>query len=460
MPFALSKAQSQKVNSGSPSSLLRVRGGKPLKGTVIVRGAKNSIPKNLVATLLTREKCILKNVPDIQDVEIVSEMISALGGQVTYLGDGVMEIENKELRPLSPEKLQEFAGKSRIPILLCGPLLARTGEVVVPTLGGCEIGARPVDFHISALKQLGAKTEELQYGLRLTATKLKGTKIRLPYPSVGATEQILLTAVYAHGVTELSNAAIEPEIIDLIALLQKMGAIISVETDRVIRINGVQTLHGFTHSAMSDRLETASWACAALVTDGRIEVRNAIQIDMMTFLNKFRQVGGEFEVTESGITFWRDDKKKLNSIPLETGVHPGFMTDWQQPFVLVLTQAQGVSIVHETVYEDRFGYVSTLNRMGAQIQLYQECLGSMNCRFGQQNILHSAAVLGPTPLKGIEMTIPDLRAGFCYVIAALVAEGVSTLRNIRLIRRGYERFYEKLGNLGADFDILEDDISK
>lgn len=430
---------------------LRVRGGRSLQGEVRVRGAKNTLPKNMVAALLTDQECLLRNVAGVRDVEIVGRMIRALGGDVQRTGSGEIKIRAADLSPISSVEAAEFSGHSRIPVLLCGPMLSRVGELLIPDLGGCNIGPRPIDFHLEALVQLGADVQQTSEGIRLTAKRLHGAKIRLPYPSVGATEQVLLSAVLAEGVTELSNAAIEPEIIDLIAVLQKMGATISVETDRVITINGVKRMHGFEHSAMPDRLETASWACAALATDGRIFVVGANQLDMMTFLNAFRRVGGEFSVSDDGITFWRAGP--LRSVALETDVHPGFMTDWQQPFVVALTQATGVSIVHETVYENRFGYTSALNDMGAQIQLYSECLGGRSCRFGQRNHQHSAVIVGPTPLRGTEIHIPDLRAGFSYVIAALVADGPSTITNVGLIRRGYESFEDKLLALGADIGV-------
>jgi UDP-N-acetylglucosamine 1-carboxyvinyltransferase len=426
---------------------LSLRGGTPLRGDIHVRGAKNTLPKNMVASLLTDEECVLRNVADVADVEIVGQMIAALNGKVEPGGSGELRMRNPDPQVLSVDQLEPFAGKSRIPVLICGPLLARCGEVVIPDLGGCAIGPRPIDFHLDALRQLGAEVEEKSEGWRLTAKRLHGAKIRLDYPSVGATEQVLLAAVLVDGVTELSNAAIEPEIIDLIAVLQKMGATISVETDRVILINGVERLHGFEHSALPDRLEVASWACAALATDGDIKIHGARQLDMMTFLNTFRRIGGEFRVLEDGIEFWR--RQQLHSVALETNVHPGLMTDWQQPLAIALTQAKGVSILHETVYEDRFGYTQALNEMGAQIQLYRECLGGRPCRFGARNHLHSAVIVGPTQLHGAEIRIPDLRAGFSYVIAALVANGDSTLSNIALIRRGYERFEEKLEGLGA-----------
>jgi UDP-N-acetylglucosamine 1-carboxyvinyltransferase len=426
-----------------------LRGGRPLEGEVALRGAKNALPKIMVAALLTGERCILRNVSQIVDVVIVSDLIRALGGVVESPESGVLEICTANLHPMERSVLREFSGKSRIPILTCGPLLARLGAAPVPSLGGCRIGTRPVDFHIRALQDMGATLQDEANNALLTCEKLYGNKIRLEYPSVGATEQVILAAVRAEGVTELSNAAMEPEIMDLIMVLQKMGAIISVDVDRVITIVGVKQLKGFDHTTMPDRLEAASWASAAIATNGRIFVRNARQVDMMTFLNKYRQIGGDFRVTDDGIEFWRASGT-LRSTALETDVHPGFTTDYQQPFVIALTQAQGVSIVHETVYEQRFGYVDALNRMGAQIQLYRECLGGLKCRFGQRNYKHSAVIVGPTPLHGTQIEIPDLRAGFSYVIAACVAEGISTLTNTGLIERGYENLIPKLRALGAD----------
>jgi UDP-N-acetylglucosamine 1-carboxyvinyltransferase len=269
---------------------------------------------------------------------------------------------------------------------------------------------------------------------------------------VGATEQVLLSATTASGLTELSGAAIEPEIIDLISILQKMGAIISVDTDRVIRIEGVKSLTGFTHQALFDRNEAASWAAAALATKGDIFVGGARQVEMMTFLNVYRKVGGQFDIENDGIRFYHPGTE-LQPVVIETDVHPGFMTDWQQPLVVALTQAKGISIVHETVYENRFGFTDALNQMGAQIQIYRECLGGNPCRFGQRNFNHSAVISGPTPLRGADIRVPDLRGGFSHVVAALAAEGTSNVSNVQLISRGYERFIDKLGALGADFKI-------
>lgn len=431
---------------------IRLVGGTPLQGSVEVKGAKNSLPKLMVAAVLTDKPCHISNVAQIVDVDLVADLIRAHGGLVHDTTRDSIEIAVGNPSLIQPDELGAFAGKSRIPVLLCGPLLARLGEAIIPSLGGCQIGPRPVDFHLKALVQLGATVEEKPYGLHLRAKRLRGAQIRLEYPSVGATEQVLLASVMAEGVTQLSNAAVEPEILDLISVLQKMGAVISIETDRVINISGVDQLCGFSHHAITDRLEVASWACAALVTDGHVEVRNANQLEMMTFLNRFRQVGGGFEIKQDSIAFWKQSED-LKSIALETDVHPGFMTDWQQPFVVVLTQTKGVSVVHETVYENRFGYIDALNKMGAQIQLYQECLGSHKCRFGQRNFLHSAVIVGPSKLRGGQIHIPDLRGGFSYVISGLAAEGESMITNMRLMRRGYDNFIGKLRSLGAN--ILE-----
>ena len=275
----------------------------------------------------------------------------------------------------------------------------------------------------------------------------------LSYPSVGATEQILLTAVQADGITTLTNAAVEPEITDLINVLQKMGAIISVDTDRTIRIEGVDRLEGFVHSALPDRIEAASWGAAALATRGDVFVKGAHQPDMTTFLNTFRKVGGKFDVEADGIRFYHPGGE-LKPIVLETNVHPGFMTDWQQPLVVALTQADGLSIVHETVYENRFGFTSALRKMGANIQLYKECVGSMPCRFGASNFYHSAVISGPTPLHAADITVPDLRGGFSHLIAALAAEGTSHVSGIDVISRGYEHFISKLRALHADIEYV------
>jgi UDP-N-acetylglucosamine 1-carboxyvinyltransferase len=437
--------------------LLRVEGGKPLRGHINVRGAKNLVPKAMVAALLGDTPSVISNVPHIRDVEVVSGLLRVHGATVDFDAKaGVLSIDPSAIETASSASINAHAGSSRIPILFCGPLLHRLGRATIPDLGGCHIGDRPVNFHLEILRRFGAKVDRTDGALHLTTNgrRLQGTTIDLPYPSVGATEQTLLTAVRAEGKTVLTGAAVEPEIIDLIDVLQKMGAIISVDTDRTITIEGVDALEGFNHRAIPDRIEAGSWACAALTTGGDITVLGARQTAMSAFLNVFRKVGGAFEVKEEGIRFYHPGGE-LHSMAMETNVHPGFMTDWQQPLVVALTQAKGLSIVHETVYENRLGFTNALNQMGANIQLYRECLTGAECRFGARNYYHSAVIAGPTPLHGSDIVVPDLRGGFSYLIAALAAEGISHVKGINLIDRGYADFMDKLYALDAQVQRLE-----
>jgi UDP-N-acetylglucosamine 1-carboxyvinyltransferase len=236
-------------------------------------------------------------------------------------------------------------------------------------------------------------------------------------------------------------------------LLQKMGAIIFVDTDRTIEIEGVDDLHGVHHHVINDRIEAASFAVAGVITGGDVIIEGAEQTHMLTFLNKIRQVGGEFEVLQEGIRFYHPGGK-LKPIALETDVHPGFMTDWQQPMVILLTQADGLSVVHETVYEKRFGYTEDLKRMGAEIQLYKNCLGEKSCRFKSYDHGHSVVIKGPTPLHAEDITIPDLRAGFSYLIAAAVAKGVSRVHGIQYVERGYNNILQKFQSLDANIRLV------
>ena len=438
------------------SSVLTVRGGRALKGTISVRGAKNFVSKAMVASLLGETPSRLRNVPEVRDVSVVTGLLQLHGVEVREgVEDGELVLDPSNVEVAHVADIDAHAGSSRIPILFCGPLVHRLGEAFIPDLGGCVIGDRPINYHLVALRKFGAVVDKREQGIRITAPRrLHGTKLELEYPSVGATEQVLLTAVRAEGTTELRNAAIEPEIVDLIAVLQKMGAIISLDPHRVITIEGVERLDGYVHRALPDRIEAASWGSAALATGGEVYVEGANQLDLMTFLNTYRKVGGAFEVDDAGIRFWHPGGP-LRSIALETHVHPGFMTDWQQPLVVALTQAKGLSIVHETVYENRFGFVDALVGMGATIQVFRECLGSTPCRFGQRNFRHSAVVSGPTPLRGADIVVPDLRGGFSHLIAALAAQGESNVHGISLIDRGYERFASKLDALGADVEWRE-----
>ncbi|WP_119698816.1 UDP-N-acetylglucosamine 1-carboxyvinyltransferase [Microbacterium halotolerans] len=434
---------------------IEIRGGRPLRGQVDVRGAKNLATKAMVASLLGSTPSTLRDVPSIRDVEVVRSLLEVHGVSVT---DGEEEaslvLDPAGAESAGFEEIDAHSGSSRIPILFCGPLLHLLGQAFIPDLGGCRIGDRPIDFHLDALRNFGAVVDKQPNGIRLSAPDgLHGASIELPYPSVGATEQVLLTAVRAKGVTELRGAAIEPEIMDLIGVLQKMGAIISYEPNRVIFIEGVEELTGYDHRSLFDRNEAVSWACAALVTDGEIFVKGARQYELLTFLNVFRKVGGDFDITDDGITFRRGENP-LKAVMVETDVHPGFMTDWQQPLIVALTQAEGTSVVHETVYENRFGFTDALVRMGADIVVHKDGIDAAERRVARRPLEQAAVISGPTPLKGIDMVVPDLRGGYSHVIAALAAQGTSRVTGIKLISRGYEKFLDKLTALGADFDVV------
>jgi UDP-N-acetylglucosamine 1-carboxyvinyltransferase len=409
----------------------------------------------MVAALLGDEPSVLRGVPAISDVAIVRGLLEAHGVRVTDTGDGELTLDPTNVTSAHFAEIDAHAGSSRIPILFCGPLLHQLGEAFIPDLGGCRIGDRPINFHLDALRAFGAHVTKLPQGIHLTAPqRLRGAEIELPFPSVGATEQVLLSAVRAEGVTELKNAAIEPEIMDLISILQKMGAIIWIEPNRTIFIEGVERLGGYVHRALFDRNEAASWAAAALATKGDIFVAGAQQAELLTFLNVFRKVGGEFEVQEDGIRFWHPGGT-LKPVVVETDVHPGFMTDWQQPLVVAMTQAEGTSIVHETVYENRFGFTDSLNSMGANIVVHNDGIASITRRVPRRALEQAAVITGPTPLHGADIRVPDLRGGFSHLIAALAADGTSTISNVGIIARGYEHFIDKLRDLGAEFELAD-----
>ncbi len=422
-----------------------IKGGKPLKGIVTLAGAKNAASKVLVASLLTDEPCVFHRFPKIGDVEITAELCETIGSLVSR-SDSVLRIHTPSIKETRVTKLSR---RNRIPILTLGPLLARAGHAEVPVLGGDKIGPRPVDIHIDALRALGAVVEVGPDSYRASAPNgLRGAEVVLRFPSVGATENTILAAVLAEGRTVIKNAAVEPEVMDIIKLLQKMGAIIELGTDRRIVIDGVDRLRGAEHSLIPDRNEAISFACLAIATGGDVLVRDARQDHLITFLNAVRRIGAEYDVSDDGIRFWRPGQ--LCGALIETATHPGFMTDWQQPFVSVLTQVDGESIIHETVYEDRLGYVDDLNLMGAKIKVKTACPEGSQCRFNGKGFRHTAVISGPTTLHGARLTVPDLRAGMAHVVAALIAEGESVIDGVEEIDRGYERIDERLRGLGAD----------
>ncbi len=427
-----------------------IEGGRPVKGEITCYGAKNFATKAMVAACLGNSPTILTNVPPIGDVDITMGLLRSVGVAVTWHDDKTLHIDPSGLntsRVSTPD-----SRSNRIPILLLPVLLHRFGEAEIPRLDGCDIGKRRIDIHESAAEAFGATIEvDREHMAAKAPKKLKGTHFALHYPSVGATETCLFLAVLARGTTIIANAAIEPEIIHLVTMLRAMGAVIFVSPGREIRIEGVASLQGTTMHCLGDRIEAASWASLAGATGGDLTVHGIQPETLNNFLAYYRQVGGGFElVGPQSLRFFRAGP--LQPILLETDVYPGFATDWQQPFVVMLTQADGVSAVHETVYEDRLGFTHSLNDMGAKIQLSTECVGKP-CRFQHKGHFHSALIMGATPLKALAapLEVPDLRGGLAYVIAAAVAEGTTVLTGVQKISRGYGDLVKRLN--GMDFNI-------
>jgi len=426
---------------------LKISGPQRVEGEVVISGAKNAASKMMIASLLTSEEVVLHNFPRIDEIDIVRELVERVGAKVEERGSTLVLATPR----IATEEVLGLSRANRISVLALPALLHRKGRAVLPIVGGDRIGPRPVNFHLDALKAMGAEIEEEGKAFIARAPYgLHGTHVHLPFPSVGATENILLAGVLARGRTVIENAALEPEILDLVMMLQNMGAIIELGTGRTISIDGVDRLRGCVHTVLPDRMEAASYACMALATGGRIFCRNARQEHMITFLNAVRRIGADYEVLENGIVFFKPAGATLRGIDLETDTHPGFMTDWQQPFTLLLTQCTGTSVVHETVYEDRFGYVKELNRLGSKVTVFDKCLGELPCRFRSHRHPHSAIVQGPSPLTAVSesVDIVDIRAGITLVIAALVAQGTTMLTGLEHLDRGYENLLGKLQGLG------------
>lgn len=436
--------------------IAQVFGGGRLNGEVKVSGAKNAATKLLVASLLSDQKCTLRNVPDIGDVSLTVELCKSLGAHVSWDKETeVLEIYTPEIQ--CTRVPPTFSNVNRIPILLLGALLGRCPEgVYVPTVGGDAIGERTLNFHFEGLKQLGVQISSDSSGYYAKAPRgLKGNYIHLPYPSVGATENLILAAIHAKGRTVIKNVALEAEILDLVLFLQKAGADITTDNDRTIDIFGTGGPGSVDHTILPDKIEAASFGMAAVVSGGRVFVRNAKQELLIPFLKMLRSIGGGFLVSESGIEFFQE-RPLVGGVVLETDVHPGFLTDWQQPFAVLLSQAQGSSVIHETVHENRLGYLHGLQHMGAECQLFHQCLSTKACRYAIGNFPHSAVIHGATPLRASHLVIPDLRAGFAYVMAALIAEGGgSIIENTHLLDRGYTNWVGKLRSLGAKIQIFD-----
>lgn len=415
----------------------------PLVGDVQVFGSKNAVTKHMVAALLGDGPSTISNVPEVGDVQITADILRAIGAGVTQ-EDGTLEITPPE--EAKPQVPLSFSGLNRIPVLLIGPLLHLTGEAFVPMVGGDRIGGRPVNFHIQALKALGAEIEVTDEGIRASCKRLRGAIIELPYPSVGATESTLLSAATAEGKTVIRNAATEPEVLELALFLQRMGALIELAPERRFVIEGVPSLRGAKTRLQGDRNEAFSYLVAGLITRGAVRVIGCGQDRLVTAITTLARMGAEVSIDEHGIAAFAPDG--LHPAAVSTDVHPGFMTDWQTPLMVLFTQAEGMSVLHETVYEDRFVYVPALKAMGGEIGLFATCLGGPACRFHDTSYLHSAVVRGPSKLHGAEVDVPDVRAGFSSVIAAAAASGPTIIHGVRHLERGYHRPADQLRSLG------------
>lgn len=437
--------------------IIRIRGGQKLSGgRVAIAGSSNQVTKCIMAALLTDEPVLIKGAPEVNERKMVEDLFAALGGLVEYLDEKTVRLTARTVDKNYLSK--QLCEKNRIAILAAGPLLHRFKKIsIAATLGGDKIGKRPVDFHIKGLQDMGATVviDDGQYHMSVDDDGLHGAHIVLPFPSVMTTENLIITAVRAKGRTIIENAAIEPEVIELVKMLQKMGADIVVNANRTFVIQGVSKLKGCELRVMPDRNQAVSFAVAALATGGDVLIEKMPHDPVYSFLNYIQRMGAEFRVNSEGVMVSAPKNGRLKSSHIEVEVHPGFMTDWQQPFMVLFTQAEGTSILHETIFEDRLSYTQFLNQMGAKISLFSCCLGEAPCRFKNRNFVHSAIIQGPTPLRGGDFKLPtDIRAGMCLVVAGLVAEGETRLSNIQELQRKYDHLVPKLKAMGADVELI------
>lgn len=416
---------------------LVIQGGRRLSGQVAVSGAKNSALKLMAASLLAPGKSVLRNVPDIQDVRTMREVLEYLGATVTF-ADGTMTIDTTNVQ--SHVAPYELVQRMRASIQIMGPLVARFGHARVAMPGGCNLGPRKIDIHLRGLAEMGAQVRTDHGFVEVTAERLRGTSMFLDYPSVGATENLLMAAVLAEGRTVLENAAREPEIVDLCKFLISMGADIEGAGTSTIKVNGVREMRPAEHTVLGDRIEAGTFLIAGAVTGGEVEVTGISPHVLDIFLFKLRAVGVQVQENARTIKVSGNPSDYV-AVDVATLPYPGFPTDLQAQMMVLLSLARGVSMVTENVFEKRFGFVDELIRLGADIRVDG----------------NHAVVTGGRSLTGAIVRCPDLRAGAALALAGLAAEGCTELREVCHIDRGYERFEEKLRALGADITRLTAD---
>lgn len=408
-----------------------VKGGNRLKGVVKIEGAKNAVLPILAAGILASEGQVeLSNVPILSDVYTMNNVLRFLNVDVEF-DEAQHEIRMDATKKASTEAPFEYVSKMRASIVVMGPLLARTGHAKVAMPGGCAIGSRPVDLHLKGLAALGAHITQHDGYIEASARKLIGTNIYLDFPSVGATQNIMMAATLAHGNTIIENAACEPEIVDLAMILNKMGAHVTGAGTETIRIIGVHQLHGTSHAVVQDRIEAGTFMVAAAATQGDVLIQDAISEHNKPLISKMREMGVHIFEKDEGIRIV--GPKKLLPVSIKTLPHPGFPTDMQPQMSVLQLLAQGTSTLTETVFENRFMHLEELRRMNAQYRVE----GS------------SVIMNGPTDFNGAEVAATDLRAGAALVIAGLVAKGYTQVTNLKYLDRGYYNFHGKLSALGA-----------
>lgn len=442
------------TEQSSTGAVFIVQGGTPLRGSIRVGGAKNAAYKLMIAALLGSKESRILNLPAISDVSMVAEVIRSLGAEVVPAGEQTLFIRPEKLTGW--EISSQYGEASRASTLFLGPLLAKFGRAAVPLPGGDKIGKRPLERHLEGLTAMGATLRQ-ENGMLIAETQgLRGTSYRFNKNTHTGTETLIMAAVLADGMTVLENAALEPEIDDLIEFLNAMGARIRRRAFRVIEIEGVKELSGAIHTVMPDRNETVSYACAAIASKGDVVVENARAEDLTAFLNKLEEVGAGFEVGQFGIRFFY--KGPLRATDVETKIHPGFMTDWQPLWATLVCHAEGESIIHETVMQNRFQYVDTLVKMGAHIEQFApvvqnpEHVYNFEWKDEQSSDVHAIKITGPTEFHGGEFVVHDLRAGATTLLAAISGTGTTILHNIEQIERGYQKLEAQLRLLGAQIE--------
>lgn len=415
-----------------------VRGGQRLQGTVAIEGAKNAVLPILAAAILPTEgRTVLTNVPILADVYTMNNVIRFLNVQVGFEEQG-NTITLDATGDLSYEAPFKYVSKMRASVVVLGPLLARLGRAKVAMPGGCAIGSRPVDLHLKGLRALGATIEQHDGYIEAHADHLKGARIYLDFPSVGATQNIMMAAVLAEGTTVIQNVAQEPEIVDLANALNKMGArVVGAGTD-TLKIVGVDHLHGTTYQVMQDRIEAGTFMTAAAITHGDVLVKDAVAEHNKPLISKLREMGAQVTVSPEGIRVV--GPKELKPVEVKTLPHPGFPTDMQPQMTVLQLAAHGTSVLTETVFENRFMHLEELRRMNANFKVEGD----------------TVVLYGPTKFSGAEVAATDLRAGAALVIAGLVADGITQVTHLEYLDRGYYHFHQKLAALGAEIKRVDD----